>query len=235
MHQLEPLDQDQLLDPLDQLDQPPKSLPNALREELSQTMTEIHAKGWAIGTGGNFSVVSSRDPLRLLMAPSGVDKGKVQPDDLIEVDQAGFVIAGSGRASAETLLHLAIVAQAGAGSVLHTHSVFNTILSEFYCDQGFMEIAGYEMLKGLAGVTSHETTVRLPILLNSQDMRSLTQAFQALWQSQPGVAIAHGVLISGHGLYAWGADLFTARRHLEILEFLMEVTYRKQLLGGSKQ
>jgi methylthioribulose-1-phosphate dehydratase len=37
-------------------------------------------------------------------------------------------------------------------------------------------------------------------------------------------------LIAGHGLYAWGASLAIARRHLEILEFLLEQHWRHLLL-----
>jgi methylthioribulose-1-phosphate dehydratase len=38
----------------------------------------------------------------------------------------------------------------------------------------------------------------------------------------------HGFLLRGHGLYTWGRDLALARRHLEVLEFLLEVVGRAQ-------
>ena len=75
-------------------------------EELSATMKVLHRRGWCDGTGGNFSVVVAHQPLRLLMAPSGVDKGSVRPEDLIEVNASGDVTRGVGKPSAETLLHL---------------------------------------------------------------------------------------------------------------------------------
>lgn len=198
-----------------------------LRGALSWVIKEIHSKGWATGTGGNFSAVDSRDPLTLLMAPSGVDKGSVAPADLIRVDAQGRVIEGSGKASAETLLHLAIVEATGAGAVLHTHSVFNTLLSVVYQGQGQLAIAGYEMLKGLEGITTHDTTVSIPILPNSQDMQQVSQLVRHLLATTPET---YGVLLAGHGLYTWGGTLFQARRHLEILEFLFELTYRKLAL-----
>ena len=40
-----------------------------------------------------------------------------------------------------------------------------------------------------------------------------------------------GLLIAGHGLYAWGQDLSSAQRHLEILEFLLEQRWRQLLLA----
>lgn len=195
-----------------------------LREALSWVIRDIHQKGWATGTGGNFSAVLSREPLSLLMAPSGVDKGLVQPAELITVNAEAEVIHGDGRASAETLLHLAIVQKAGAGAVLHTHSVFNTLLSEHYLDQQQIVLSGYEMLKGLEGIRTHEAEVVIPVLPNSQDMRYLSQCVGDYLQS---ATLIYGVLLAGHGLYAWGDTLFQARRHLEILEFLFELTYRK--------
>ncbi len=39
---------------------------------------------------------------------------------------------------------------------------------------------------------------------------------------------AHGFLLRRHGLYTWGADLAQAVRHVEILEFLMEVVGRDE-------
>jgi methylthioribulose-1-phosphate dehydratase len=197
------------------------------RLALSWAIADIHRKGWATGTGGNFSLVLKRDPLVLLMAPSGVDKGLVQPEDLIEVDCQARVIAGKGKASAETFLHLAI-AKTGAGAILHTHSLFNTLLSDLFVCNGEVLFCGNEMLKGLAGISTHEQEVSLPILPNSQDMRQMGEIVAEYMATKPNQA--HGILLAGHGLYAWGDNLFEARRHLEILEFLLELTYHRILL-----
>lgn len=101
-----------------------------LAESLSAAGRSLHARGWAMGTAGNFSAVSNRDPLRLLVSRSGVDKGDLRRDHVLEVDETGAVVSGSGRPSDETVVHLAIVRERGAGAVLHTHSVWNTLLSE---------------------------------------------------------------------------------------------------------
>ena len=61
------------------------------------------------------ATVLEREPLRLLMAPSGVDKGRMQADHLIQVNRDGAVISGSGKASAETLLHLRIIDEGRRG------------------------------------------------------------------------------------------------------------------------
>ena len=122
-----------------------------LARQLCRAMAAIHRRGWCEGTGGNFSCVLSRDPLQLLMAPSGVDKGRVRPGQLIVVDERGAVIEGKGKASAEMPLHLTIVSSTVAGAVLHTHSQAATLLSRWCLDQagsasGTVTIQGLEML-----------------------------------------------------------------------------------------
>jgi methylthioribulose-1-phosphate dehydratase len=194
-------------------------------------MADIHRRGWCDGTGGNFSCVLRHEPLELLMAPSGVDKGLVAPDDLITVDGDGQLLDGSGKASAETLLHLAIVKNREAGAVLHTHSQAATLLSKLACPSGesagWIKLTGLEMLKGLEGIKSHDEEVKIPVLANDQDLKRLSTAAEPVLSEAP-----HGLLIAGHGLYAWGANLEGAKRHLEILEFLLEHLWREQLLIG---
>lgn len=197
---------------------------------LSEAMVDIHRRGWCDGTGGNFSCTLSHKPLRLLMAPSGMNKGSVSPDDLIIVDESGRVIHGNGRASAETKLHQTIVRACQAGAVLHTHSQAGTLLSDHHApapDQevGYVAIRQLEMLKGLEGIHTHDTSVRIPVLGNDQDLDRLSAT------AVPHLADApHGLLIAGHGLYAWGSTLPIAQRHLEILEFLLEQKWRQLLL-----
>jgi len=197
-----------------------------LCESLIETIRFVHQRGWAPGTGGNFSAVLSRAPLRLVITPSGSDKGRIGARDLIEIDGNGDVLRGTGAASAETLLHLAIVVHRGAEVVLHTHSVWNTLLSRQYAHDGELVIDGYEMLKGLQGVKTHEHREHLPILINGQDMPALSAQLTDALRRYPA---CHGVLVVGHGLYTWGEDMSEARRHVEIWEFLFEVVARERL------
>src|SRR5438132_1359245 len=63
----------------------------------------------------------------------------------------------------------------------------------------------------------------VPILENSQDMIELGERVSKTLRESPGI---HGFLLKEHGLYTWGAGLQEAKRHVEILEFLMEVLVR---------
>jgi len=196
----------------------------AIAERLAATAKALHSRGWLLGTSGNLSAVVQDKPLLIAMSPSGVDKGDLAAEQILLVDEQARVVDGSnGKPSDETLLHLEIVKQRRAGAVLHTHSVWNTILSDLFATAGGVGIEGYEMLKGLAGVKTHEHREWLPIVENSQDMGALSGTFRKILTEQPQV---HGILINKHGLYSWGKDLREAKRHIEILEFLIETVGR---------
>jgi methylthioribulose-1-phosphate dehydratase len=196
-----------------------------LATNLCAVGKNFYSRNWALGTSGNYSAVLSREPLRLAITSSGLDKGALTPSDILEADENGKVLRGNGRPSAEYLLHLAIVRARGAGAVLHTHSVWATVLSERHGPSQFLAIEGYEMLKGLAGVQTHQHRELVPIFENSQDMADLSVKVESVLNARPQ---AHGFLLRGHGLYTWGADLREARRHVEIFEFLLEVVGRTQ-------
>ena len=197
----------------------------AERRALCRTVAELAAQGWCQGTGGNFSVTLDREPLRLLITRSGVHKRHLAPEHLMVIGPEGQPVDGeTGRPSAEALLHARIVAATGAGSVLHVHSVANTLLGEHFAERGGFVLRGYEMQKGLEGITTHEAEVFVPVLRNSQDMPALAGDVDRLLAERPGL---HGFLLSGHGLYAWGVSLEQAHRHVEIFEFLFECAARR--------
>jgi methylthioribulose-1-phosphate dehydratase len=201
-------------------------------QELAGIGKWFHARGWVLGTSGNFSAVTSRDPLRLAITSTGLDKGKLTPAQFLEIDAATKVVHGNGHPSAEALLHVAVVRATYAGAVLHTHSVWSTVLSGTFAPRGGIAIERYEMLKGLEGVRTHQHREWLPILENSQDMIDLSAKVTATIRDFPAI---HGFLLKEHGLYTWGADLQQAKRHVEILEFLMEVLVRSGAGRGSEQ
>ncbi len=201
----------------------------ALARLLADAGREFYGRGWALGTSGNFSAVTSRDPLRLAITASGLDKGALSPAQILEIDGRGQVTRGEGRPSDETRLHLSVVRARGAGAVLHTHSVWSTLLSEAHAAEGRLVIEGFEMLKGLAGVRTHEHRELLPVIDNSQDMDALSRSLEEALERHPA---AHGVLLRRHGLYTWGRDLAEARRHVEIFEFLLEVVGRERAVSS---
>jgi methylthioribulose-1-phosphate dehydratase len=195
-------------------------------ELLCATARWCYTQGWVPATSGNFSV---RQSGRILITASGLDKGTLTPAGLLEIDLEGRVLGGDGKPSAETGLHLVLYnARPEAGAILHVHTVWNTLLSGFHEAAGYLSLSGYELLKGLSNVATHEHVEQVPILSNSQNYAELTAQLVAALDKY---SHAHGVLLSRHGLYTWGESVAEARRHLEALEFLFEVEGRKALAG----
>lgn len=206
----------------------------AQADELARIGAIFYAKNWSLATSSNYSCVVSDEPLLLLMTGSGLHKGELSRKDFALVNDEATVVCNVDpestplRASAEAALHVAIVRATGARSVLHTHSVYATLLSARHCHQGRLPIGGWEMLKALEGIKTHETEIALPIYRNTQDITSL-----AAQLTRDELTSAHGFLIEGHGLYTWGASIQEARRHVEALEFLLEVTARANAIGNT--
>ena len=214
----------------------------AVASQLTGIGRRFYARGWVLGTSGNFSAVVSTRPLRLAITASSAHKGRLRAADILQCDEQGAVVAGapdparrassrrgsrrrtvSRKPSAETLLHVEIARRRGAGAVLHTHSVWTTVLSDLHAPESGFSIEGYEMLKGLTGVASHEHREWIPIVDNDQDMTRLSKRVGALLEDHRD---AHAFLLRRHGLYTWGETLADAERHIEILEFLFETVGR---------
>lgn len=195
----------------------------AATSALAKAAKSFYERGWVLGTAGNFSSVVSREPFRLAITATGLHKGELDSKDFLIVDARGSVLAGDGRPSAETVLHIAIAQATGAAAIMHTHSVWATVLSEAHSPKHGIELEGYEMLKGLAGLATHEYCEWIPILENSQNYSLLACEISNLLTAKPSI---HGILLRRHGLYTWGRDIFEAHRHVEILEFLFEAAGR---------
>src|SRR5438270_13801754 len=86
----------------------------------------FYARGWVLGTSGNFSAVVSRAPLRLAMTASALPKGSLRPSDILLCDEKAQVVAerrrrvrrqpASKKPSAEALLHIEIARRRSAGA-----------------------------------------------------------------------------------------------------------------------
>lgn len=175
------------------------------------------ALGWTPATSSNFSV--RVDERHAAITISGRDKGSLEIADIMVVDLQGQPVGTDARPSAETALHVQIYRQfPTAGAVLHTHSRNQTVASRRFAEAGMIRFEGWELQKAIAGHTTHESILDLPVFANSQNMADLSRAVDDwLDAGRP----LYGYLIDGHGIYTWGNDMPEAKRHLEAFEFLL--------------
>lgn len=199
-------------------------------DQLRECGQFFHQRGWSVGTSSNYSVVLNNDPLDLIVTASGKDKGRLQREDFVRLGSDGRpLVTGQPKSSAETMLHVVLAEAGDVGCILHTHSIWGTLLSDYFFPGSGFEIEGYEMLKGLEGITTHERRLWVPIFENTQDIPSLAEQVKAKL-SDVSSPLEHGFLIRNHGLYTWAKDVFSARRHIEVFEFLFECVARKLTL-----
>jgi methylthioribulose-1-phosphate dehydratase len=200
-----------------------------LTQELIAIGRRFYERNWVLATSGNFSAVVSRAPLRLLITQSATHKGQLTPRQFLTVDEhAEKVGRAKAPPSAEARLHVAIARDREVGVILHTHSVWSTMLSDVHAARSGMALEGFEMLKGFEGVTTHAHREWVPILGNDQDMSRLARNVSRILRRNPA---AHGFLLRGHGLYTWGRTSAEAERHVEVLEFLLETVGRRLSRG----
>jgi len=202
-------------------------------EQLVQTARWASRMGWAPATSTNYSVRLPADaaPAYCAITSSGVDKGTIEVEHILSVNQHGSAIVADGlKPSAETPLHLLLYRTMGAGAVLHTHSLPAALLSYLARDEGHVLLSGWELLKGLSGIDTHEVGISLPVFPNSQDMQALSTLVERSLSSE---RACYGFLLAGHGLYAWGKDIPEARRHLEVIEYLLQCQREVMLHGYS--
>jgi len=197
----------------------------AAKAGLIEVGRRFDRRGWAPATAGNYS--ARLDDGTFAITVSGRHKGRLTADDIMIVDALGRSLDGK-KPSAETWLHMMLYRDfPETGCVLHSHATTGVALARLLAGAGEWTISGHEMLKVLPGITTHETSVTLPIVENSQDMRDIEQALGDRLNI-PGATAAY--VIRSHGLYGWGRDIDEADRVIEGIEWLAEVELHEMMV-----
>lgn len=196
--------------------------------QLREIKTELAARGWFPATSGNLSVrVGDFAPDRFAFAvtSSGKDKSKHSAEDYLIVDGAGRPFEPTRlKPSAETLIHCEIYRLTGCGAVFHVHTVYNNIVSELYAERGSVPFQGVELIKAF-NIWEENTGIEVPILPNYADIPRIAALVEGKIDTR-----VPGIVLRNHGIYAWGANVFEAKRHLEAFEFLFEYAYKRKAL-----
>ncbi|MDQ8735400.1 methylthioribulose 1-phosphate dehydratase [Paenibacillus sp. LHD-38] len=196
--------------------------------ELREVKELFALRGWFPGTSGNLSIRVGdfqADDFQFAVTASGKDKTVHTPEDYLFVDQDGKPCEATRlKPSAETLIHCEIYKLTGAGAIFHIHSVFNSVISEYFWDRKSVPVDGVELIKGF-NIWDEEAHIDIPIVSNFAHIPSIVpEITERIVKNIP------GILLRKHGIYAWGANAFEAKRHLEAFEFIFEYVYRMELL-----
>ena len=202
------------------------------RETVIRDARDFYAHGWLFGTCGNLSWRAEGGE-SFWITVSGRDKGRLQPEDFIQCTLAGDPmgpVTPQAKPSAETLLHGEIYRHFGpdeVGAVYHVHDLFAALCGDRDAATGFTRLTGIETIKGL-GIWEEDAVVDVPILPNPAHIPTLAEHTRAHLARPRGPWSPPCVNILRHGVYAWGATPFEAKRHIESLGYLMRYSWEAQ-------
>lgn len=185
-----------------------------LKSELIRVCRQLDSLGFVPATDGN---VSARvDEKRLLITPSLVAKRTVRAEQLLTLDLRGRLLAGKGRPSSETKMHLEVYRlRPDVRAVVHAHPPAATafavcrrpldrpILPEAVAMLGPVPLARY----------ATPSTDEVP--------RSIA----------PFLRKHNAILLANHGALACGRSLREALERMERVEHLARVQLLAGLLG----
>ena len=197
------------------------------RELVCELCRNFYDLGWASGTGGGISI---KDGDHIYMAPSGVQKERLNPEDIFVLDLDGNIVEEPGRGlklsqCAPLFMHAYKIRNAGA--VLHSHSV-NAATATMLFDKAF-RIKNMEMQKGVEGYGAFDT-LEVPIIENTAYECELADSLGETIKNNPK---SHAVLVRRHGVYVWGKDWKQAKTHAECYDYLFEAAGRMKQMGIS--
>jgi methylthioribulose-1-phosphate dehydratase len=192
--------------------------PAPMKSDLTICIRQLHDKGHSPGTSTNYSFKDNSN--QIWVTRSGIDKINIREEDFILLDENGNVADAykETKPSAETDIHTVLYHLfPDAKVVLHSHSVFPIALTSLM-KGNHLSFSGYEMQKGLSGIVTHDGIVEIPILDNSQEMSFFKHEL-----TYRKMELNQGIfMIRKHGFYAWGKDLFEAKRNLESFDYLCQ-------------
>jgi len=184
------------------------------REEIVRYGRTLHEKGFVAAMDGNLSVRLRQD--RILVTPTGLSKGSMRPADLVIVDLEGKQVAGRRHVTSEIGMHLMIYrTRADVKAIVHAHPPTATGFAA--AGIALTEPLVCEVVMGLGCI---------PLA------RYGTPGTAELAQSlEPYVPKYDAILMSNHGVVAYGDTLEHAYMKMETVEHFAQISLVTHLLG----
>ncbi|CBY15233.1 unnamed protein product [Oikopleura dioica] len=207
----------------------PNEHPKNLIPELCRHFYNL---GWATGTGGGISI---RDDDDIYIAPSGVQKERIRPQDLFMTDMAGSKFEKPRdeklKLSECTPLFMNAYNIRNAGAVMHSHSSKVVLASLIFGNE--FRISHIEMIKGIkkgnTGVSyKYDEEIVIPIIENTLYEKDLEDSMAQAIRDYPE---SNAVIVRRHGIYVWGATWQQAKSQAECIDYLCETAVEMKKLG----
>lgn len=186
-----------------------------LRQEICEICHLLYERGYVVSNDGNVSARTERGTV--LITPSGVGKGRMTPDMLVETDLAGNILSGDRHPSSESKMHWMVYRERpDVMAVVHAHPPLSTAFA--ICRRPLKERYLAEMVVGLGEVPVTEFA-----MLSTEEVPNSVKPF---------VQDHSAVLLANHGALTWGPSLLSAFDRMETVEQTAKVYYYVSQLGG---
>ncbi|XP_050316318.1 probable methylthioribulose-1-phosphate dehydratase isoform X2 [Anthonomus grandis grandis] len=205
--------------------------PRKLIPELCQ---QFYHLGWVTGTGGGISI---KDGDKIYIAPSGVQKERMKPDDLFVQNIKGEDLelpspSKKLKKSQCTPLFMCAYTMRNAGAVIHTHSKFALMVTMLFPGKEF-RCTHLEMIKGIKNQKlgrnfRYDEELVVPIIENTPFEEDLTDRLEQAIKDYPHTC---AVLVRRHGIYVWGDTWQQAKCMTECYDYLFEVVMQLKQFG----
>lgn len=204
----------------------------ATRQLLVEQLRAFYGRDWVSGTGGG--ICGPAEDGNLLVAPTGVHKERVQPDDLFVIAVADTSVVrpptnAALKPSECSHIFTLVARERSVRSVVHTHALTAVLAADLAAGTDHLVIRDFEMLKGIRGLTNQDVHL-LPVIDNTAREKDLVAAMASAL-ADPRFEHAWGVLVRDHGCYIWGADVWEAKRHTEVYHYLFSAVVARSERG----
>lgn len=208
-----------------------KEHPRRLIPELCK---QFYTLGWVTGTGGGISIKQGEE---IYIAPSGVQKERIEPSDIFVVDINEKVLSSPSekkklKLSECTPLFMNAYLLRNAGAVIHSHSKAAVLATLIYPGSEFI-ITYQEMIKGIMRGESgsrfrYDDELVVPIIENTPFEKDLKDRMAVAMQKYPDTC---AVLVRRHGVYVWGESWEKAKTMAECYDYLFDTAVQMKMLG----
>lgn len=190
----------------------------AERQEIIQTGRRLAERQLVAGSDGNISFRA--EPDAIIITPSGLSLGSLNPQDLPVLSLNGDLIEGELKPSSEAAMHLAIYrARPEVGAIVHAHPPYATAFATAGVELPWEAVPELIVFVGPVAACSYATP----------GTEAVPQSLEPYWADH------NAFLLSNHGLLTVGASLEEAERRLEIVEHAAKILHLSHQLGGAEK
>jgi len=204
------------------------------RKLIPSLCRQFYDLGWVTGTGGGISIKQGQE---IYIAPSGVQKERIQLEDLFvqtidEKDLCAPPAVKKLKKSQCTPLFMNAYTMRNAGCVIHTHSKAAVMATLVYPGTEF-RITHQEMIKGIKKSSSgrnyrYDEELIIPIIENTPFEEDLKASMAHAMKNYPD---ACAVLVRRHGVYVWGDSWQKAKTMCECFDYLFDIAVEMKKIG----